>query len=217
MQIASLFQKDRTVLSLEIFPPKKTSPIETIYKTLDNLKNIEPDFISVTYGAGGNAGDTSTADISEYILHKYGILPLAHLTCVNYTRQEIGQILDILKKKEIKNVLALRGDINPNFTPKKEFSYASELVEYINARGDFYISGACYPEGHVDAESIDKDIENLKYKVDAGAQHLITQVFFDNAHFYSFLEKARRANIRVPIQAGIMPVINKAQIERMVT
>jgi methylenetetrahydrofolate reductase (NADPH) len=217
MQIASLFQKDRTVLSLEIFPPKKTSPIETIYKTLDNLKDIEPDFISVTYGAGGNAGDTSTADISEYILHKYGILPLAHLTCVNYTRQEIGQILDILKKKEIKNVLALRGDINPNFTPKKEFSYASELVEYINARGDFYISGACYPEGHVDAESIDKDIENLKYKVDAGAQHLITQVFFDNAHFYSFLEKARRANIRVPIQAGIMPVINKAQIERMVT
>jgi len=217
MQIASLFQKDRTVLSLEIFPPKKTSPIETIYKTLDNLKDIEPDFISVTYGAGGNAGDTSTADISEYILHKYGILPLAHLTCVNYTRQEIGQILDILKKKEIKNVLALRGDINPNFTPKKEFSYASELVEYINARGDFYISGACYPEGHVDAESIDKDIENLKYKVDAGAQHLITQVFFDNAHFYSFFEKARRANIRVPIQAGIMPVINKAQIERMVT
>ena len=217
MQIASLFQKNSPVLSLEVFPPKKTSPIDIIYKTLDNLKDLQPDFISVTYGAGGNAGDTSTADIASNILHKYGILPLAHLTCVNYTKIEIGQILDSLKEKEIKNVLALRGDINPDIPPKKEFSYASDLVKYIKDKGDFFISGACYPEGHLDAEDIDKDIEHLKLKVEAGAQHLISQLFFDNSHFYNFIDKTRKAGITVPIQAGIMPVINKSQIERMVT
>lgn len=217
MQIAALFQNNRPVLSFEVFPPKKTSPIDTIYKTLDNLKDLKPDFMSVTYGAGGNAGDTTTADIATEILHKYKILPLAHLTCVNYSKQEISQILDSLKAKGIKNILALRGDINPDTPPKKEFSYASELVDYIRDKGDFYISAACYPEGHVDAENIDKDIEHLKLKVDAGAQHLISQLFFDNNHFYSFIDKARKAGITAPIQAGIMPVINKSQIERMVT
>lgn len=217
MQIASLFQKNRPVFSLEIFPPKRIGPIDTIYKTLDNLKDLQPDFISVTYGAGGNAGDTTTADIAGNILNRYGILPLAHLTCVNYSRQEIGQILNILKEKEIKNVLALRGDINPDITPKKEFSYASDLIKYIKDKGDFYISGACYPEGHVEAKSLDEDIKYLKMKVEAGASHLISQLFFDNDYFYSFLEKVRKAGITVPIQAGIMPVINKAQIERMVT
>lgn len=217
MQIASLFQKNRPVFSLEIFPPKRIGPIDTIYKTLDNLKDLQPDFISVTYGAGGNAGDTTTADIAGNILNRYGILPLAHLTCVNYFRQEIGQILNILKEKEIKNVLALRGDINPDITPKKEFSYASDLIKYIKDKGDFYISGACYPEGHVEAKSLDEDIKYLKMKVEAGASHLISQLFFDNDYFYSFLEKVRKAGITVPIQAGIMPVINKAQIERMVT
>jgi methylenetetrahydrofolate reductase (NADPH) len=217
MQIASLFQKNRPVFSLEIFPPKRIGPIDTIYKTLDNLKDLQPDFISVTYGAGGNAGDTTTADIAGNILNRYGILPLAHLTCVNYSRQEIGQILNILKEKEIKNVLALRGDINPDITPKKEFSYASDLIKYIKDKGDFCISGACYPEGHVEAKSLDEDIKYLKMKVEAGASHLISQLFFDNDYFYSFLEKVRKAGITVPIQAGIMPVINKAQIERMVT
>jgi methylenetetrahydrofolate reductase (NADPH) len=217
MQIASLFQQDRIIISLEVFPPKKTSPIDTIYKTLDNLKDLKPDFISVTYGAGGNAGDTSTCDIASTIMHNYGIVPLAHLTCVNYTREEIGQILDSLRTSGIKNILALRGDKVANIAPKREFSYASELVEYIRDTGGFYISGACYPEGHVDADDLDIDIEHLKQKVDAGTQHLISQLFFDNAHFYNFIEKVRKAGISVPIQAGIMPIINKAQIERMVT
>lgn len=217
MQISSLFRQDRVVLSFEVFPPKKTSPIDTIYKTLDDLKDLQPDFISVTYGAGGNAGDTSTCDIAYAILNTYGIMPLAHLTCVNYTSREIDQILDILKEKGIKNILALRGDTNPNIPPKKEFSYASELIEYIKRRGDFYISGACYPEGHVDSENLEQDIMYLKQKVDAGAEHLISQLFFDNSYFYNFIEKARNAGINVPIQAGIMPVINKSQIERMVT
>lgn len=217
MQIASLFNQKKPVLSFEVFPPKKTSGIDTIYKTLDDLKDLQPDFISVTYGAGGNAGDMVTCDIASTILHTYGITPLAHLTCVNYTKEEIGHILDRLKDNKIENILALRGDINPNLTPKKEFSYASELVEYIRDRGGFYISGACYPEGHVDSEDLDKDIEHLKIKVEAGAEHLISQLFFDNSYFYDFIEKVRKAGISVPIQAGIMPVINKSQIERMVT
>lgn len=217
MQIASLFNEKKTVLSFEVFPPKKTSPIETIYSTLDNLKDLKPDFISVTYGAGGNAGDTSTCDIAAAIKQKYQIEPLAHLTCVNYTKAEILQILDRLEQNGIENILALRGDINPEVEPKHEFQYASDLVAFIRDRGGFHVSGACYPEGHIASESLIDDILNLKKKVDSGAEHLISQLFFDNQYYYSFLEKARIAGIQVPIEAGIMPVVNKAQIERMVT
>ncbi len=217
MQIASLFETKNTVLSFEVFPPKKTSSIDTIYSTLDQLKDLKPDFISVTYGAGGNAGDTLTCDIASTIKQKYQIEPLAHLTCVNYTKQEILSILERLEQHGIENILALRGDINPGVEPKHEFRYASDLVAFIRARGGFHVSGACYPEGHVSSENLIDDILNLKHKVEEGAEHLISQLFFDNNYFYSFLEKARIAGINVPIEAGIMPVVNKAQIERMVT
>lgn len=217
MQISSLFNKKKTVLSFEVFPPKKTSPIETIYTTLDELQGLKPDFISVTYGAGGNAGDTVTCEIATAIKIKYQIEPLAHLTCVNDTKAEIETILDRLRQNGIENILALRGDINPDITPKHEFRYASELVSFIRERGGFHVSGACYPEGHLESESLIDDVLNLKKKVDAGAEHLISQLFFDNNFFYSFREKARIAGINVPIEAGIMPVVNKAQIERMVT
>lgn len=217
MHIASLFQKKKTVLSFEVFPPKKTSSIDTIYSTLDDLQGLKPDFISVTYGAGGNAGDSATAEIASAIKHKYHIEPVAHLTCVNYTKPEIEQILERLEQNNIENILALRGDISPDRMPKKEFNYASELIAYIKERGGFHLSGACYPEGHIESENLISDILNLKKKVDAGAEHLISQLLFDNNYFYSFLEKARIAGISVPIQAGIMPVVNKAQIERMVT
>lgn len=217
MKIASLFEENKTVLSFEVFPPKKTSPVETIYKTLEELKNLKPDFISVTYGAGGNAGDTTTCDIAASLRHIYGIEPLAHLTCVNYTKAEIDQILARLEQSGIENILALRGDINPNIPPKNEFCYASELTEYIMERGGFHVSGACYPEGHINATSLEEDICNLKRKVEAGTQHLISQLFFDNSFFYQYLEKVRASGITVPIEAGIMPVVNKAQIERMVT
>lgn len=217
MQIASLFNKEKTVLSFEVFPPKKTSSVDTIYATLDDLQDLNPDFISVTYGAGGNAGDTTTCDIASSIKQKYGIEPLAHLTCVNYTRSEIERILNQLEERGIENILALRGDINPAVAPKNEFRNASELVEFIKARGGFHISGACYPEGHLESKNMVEDILNLKRKVDAGAEHLISQLFFDNNYYYTFLEKARIAGITVPIEAGIMPVVNKGQIERMVT
>jgi methylenetetrahydrofolate reductase (NADPH) len=217
MQIASLFDRKKTVLSFEVFPPKKTSSIETIYTTLDELQGLKPDFISVTYGAGGNAGDNATCEIASAIKNKYNITPLAHLTCVNYTKAEIEQILSRLKQNGIENIMALRGDKNPGIEPKNEFKYASELVAFIKEKGDFHISGACYPEGHQESESLVEDILNLKKKVDAGAEHLVSQLFFDNGFFYSFLERARIAGIKVPIEAGIMPVVNKAQLERMVT
>lgn len=217
MKIASMFNKGKTVFSLEIFPPKRTSPIETIYNTLDELKDLNPDFISVTYGAGGNLADSSTCDIASIVKNKYNIEPLAHLTCVNCSKSDIKSILSMLKENNIENILALRGDINPEIPPKMDFKYASELIEFIKVQGGFNLSGACYPEVHLEAQNMVEDILNLKKKVDAGAEHLVSQLFFDNTAFYSFVEKARIAGINVPIEAGIMPVVNKKQIERMVS
>ena len=137
MRISSLFNKNNTVFSFEVFPPKKTSPIETIYKTLDELKDLKPDFISVTYGAGGNLADSSTCDIASIIKNKYNIEPVAHLTCVSCSKKEIDSILDKFKENNIENILALRGDINPNFPPKDDFKYASDLISYIKKRNNF--------------------------------------------------------------------------------
>ena len=209
--------KNKTCLSCEVFPPKKTSPIETIYNTLDDLKNIPWDFISVTYGAGGSNVGVSTVDFASTIQYKYDIKAMAHLPCINYTKDEILNILDEFQKHNIKNILALRGDINPNIEPKNDFTHACDLIQFIKQHGDFHISGACYPEGHLESESLAQDIKYLKYKVDCGAEHLISQLFFDNNSFYDFKEKCEIANIKVPIEAGIMPVTNKKQIERMIS
>ena len=215
MKIKDLFEK-KTVFSFEVFPPKKTSSVETIYRTLDELKDLKPDFISVTFGAGGSSNNKFACDVASKI-KEYGITPMIHLPCINYTKQEISAVIEEIKKRGIENILALRGDIVPNVEPKKEFLHASDLINYINTQGKFDIAGACYPECHPDSDSIEQDIENLKIKVEAGADHLISQLFFDNDYFYSFREKAVKAGINVPIEAGIMPVVNKNQIERMVT
>ena len=216
MKIPAMFAPDKTVFSFEIFPPKKTGSIETIYDTLDALHDLRPDFISVTYGAGGNAADSSTCDIASIIKHKYRIEPLAHLTCINSTKADVDVNLQRLKDNEIENILALRGDINPDLPPRRDFRYASELVSYIKARGTFSLSGGCYPEGHPDTPSLVEDVLHLRKKVDAGVDHLVSQLFFDNNYFYAFLERARIAGITVPIEAGIMPVTSKKQIEKMV-
>lgn len=217
MKIKNMFSENRTVFSFEIFPPKKDSPVDTIYDTLEQLHDLTPDFISVTYGAGGSAAGASTCEIAAAIKYKYNIEPVAHLPCINFTKAEIKDILNDFRNNGIENILALRGDINPDIPPKKDFKYASELIQFIKQNGDFDISGACYPECHIEAENIIEDIKNLKHKVDCGADHLISQLFFDNEIFYSFEEKARIAGINVPIEAGIMPVVNKKQIERMVS
>ncbi len=218
MKLAELFKSRKTVFSFEVFPPKRNNPIETIYQTLDELQDLKPDFISVTYGASGSLADNSTCEIASAIRHRYGIESAAHLTCVNSTKEEVTQVLKQLHENGIENILALRGDLVPDVPPKEEFKHASELITFIKeSEYDFGISGACYPEGHLDSRDQIEDILNLKKKVDAGAQHLISQLFFDNNLFYDFLDKARIAGINVPIEAGIMPVVNKKQIERMVS
>lgn len=218
MKMSKLFEVKKPVFSLEVFPPKKNAGgIETIYETLNGLKDLKPDFISVTYGAGGNLADNSTCDICSIIKNKYNILPIAHLTCVNNSKSDIDVILENLKEAGVSNILALRGDINPDVPPKNDFAHADQLVAYIKSKGEFDISGACYPETHPDSEDTVSDILNLKNKVDCGAEHLISQLFFNNEDFYSFREKARLAGIKVPIEAGIMPVTNKSQVLRMAT
>ncbi|NMA80102.1 MAG: methylenetetrahydrofolate reductase [NAD(P)H] [Clostridiales bacterium] len=216
MKTSELF-KTKKVLSFEIFPPRRTSSVNTIYDTVDKLKNLNPDFISVTYGAGGSESNTETFKIASTIKNKYKIESVAHLPSINLDKSEVLKMLDDFSGAGIENILALRGDINPDFTPKSDFKYASDLISFIKENGDFNIIAACYPEGHIECPTIVEDIHNLKKKVDAGASHLITQLFFDNNYFYSFRERAAIAGIDVPIQAGIMPVVNKKQIERMVT
>ncbi|WP_019678988.1 methylenetetrahydrofolate reductase [NAD(P)H] [Ruminococcus flavefaciens] len=215
MYIKELF-KNKTVFSFEVFPPKKTSPVEVIYDTLEELQGLSPDFISVTFGAGGSGNSRYALEIASKI-NESGIIPMLHLPCINFTKAEIDAALDEAKSRGIENILALRGDINPEIEPVNDFRYASDLISYIKTKGDFDIAAACYPECHPDAENLVEDITNLRKKVDAGADHLITQLFFDNDNFYSFREKAAIAGINVPIEAGIMPVVNKKQIERMVT
>ena len=216
MKIAKLFENNRTVFSFEIFPPKKDGSIDTIYNTLEALSDLRPDFISVTYGAGGSAAGCSTVELAKYIKEKCHTEAVAHLTCINSTKADIDRMIGELQANGIENVLALRGDINPDVAPKEEFKHASELISYMKERSDLGFSGACYPECHSESANIVEDIRNLKIKVDAGASHLISQLFFDNSKFYDFLEKARIAGINVPIEAGIMPCTNAKQIQRMV-
>ncbi len=217
MKVKSLYGQGKTVFSFEVFPPKKTTPIESIYATLDKLTALKPDYISVTYGAGGNLADKSTIELASTIKNKYGVESMAHLTCVNSSRDDVLVLLDEMKKNNIENILALRGDIKPDVEPKLDFRYANELIEFIRANGDFDVSAACYPECHVDADNLIDDIRHLKNKVDTGVSELISQLFFDNGCFYDFMEKIRIAGINVPVTAGIMPVTSKNQIERMVT
>ena len=217
MNITELFRQKPVVFSFEIFPPKRDSAIDTIWSTLAQMEGLGPDFISVTYGAGGGGGKSYTAQIAGAIQKKYGITPLAHLTCIGSTRAEVEESLQELREEGVENILALRGDVNPDYPPKTDFHYASELVAYIREKGDFGISAACYPEGHFESPDLVSDIRRLKEKVDAGAQHLVSQLFFDNEDFFRFLERARIAGINVPIEAGIMPVLSAKSIQRMVS
>lgn len=216
MKTTELFNKGRTVLSYEVFPPKPTYSANTIYSTLDELKELNPDFISVTYGAAGGKNSEESFKIASAIKEN-GIVSVAHFPCITMTKEDVTQKLAELKKRGIENILALRGDMPEGDFERGDFQYASDLIAFIKEQGDFNILGACYPEGHSECENKVKDIENLKIKVEAGADHLITQVFFNNDYFYSFYERCLIKGIDVPVEAGIMPVVNKKQIERMAT
>lgn len=215
MYTSELFQR-KTVFSFEVFPPKKTSTIHTIYDALQEMRGLSPDFISVTYGAAGS-GSNLTVKIASDIKNQYGTESVAHLPCINLSKENVLEVLESLKLNGIENILALRGDISPDSAPRTDFRHASDLIAFIRENGSFNIIGACYPEGHPESDGFVKDIQNLKIKVDAGTNQLISQLFFDNSYFYSFLERAEIAGIHVPIQAGIMPVTNKKQIEHMVS
>lgn len=217
MRITDCYTKKKPGLSFEIFPPKHDDYLRDIEETLKILAELSPDYISVTFGAGGSMNNSKTIDICRHIKNEYGIEPLVHLTCLNYGKDEIDVYLEAMEREGLKNILALRGDRRPEMPEKKDFPHASDLIAYLKTRGDFCIAGACYPEAHPDSPDRVSDIRNLKKKVDAGAEVLISQLFFDNNDFYRFREDCRIAGIDVPITPGIMPVINKKQIGRMVT
>lgn len=220
MLIKNLFKNKKPVISFEVFPPKRDSSIETIYDTLEGLKDLKPDFISVTYGAGGSTSD-KTVEIASIIKNKYYIEALAHLTCVSLSKERLQSFVQELKANNISNIMALRGDLPENsekdFMDSKDFKYASDLIQTLRTLDDFGVSAACYPEGHIECDSLEKDIRNLKLKVASGADFLITQLFFDNEKLYEFMNLIKKQNINLPVTAGIMPVTNKKQIERIIS
>lgn len=208
----------KATFSFEIFPPKKSYSPESLFKTFGPLAALKPDFISVTYGAGGSTiQQNKTVDLCRILKQDYGVEPVAHLTCINSRRDEVASMLELIREQGIENILALRGDRNPDIVSPGDFHYACELIDFIHTHSDFDICAACYPEGHPECDSLREDVRNLKHKVDAGVSSLISQLFFDNDDFYRFQELCDVAGIDVPIHAGIMPVTNKSQIERMVS
>ncbi|MDR1375355.1 MAG: methylenetetrahydrofolate reductase [NAD(P)H] [Holosporaceae bacterium] len=216
MYLSELFQRKRCVFSCEIFPPKKNSDIDSINQTILGLERIHPDFISVTCGAGGcSIGDNLTIKVAKRI-KEYGLEPLVHLTCVNSSCRNLEETVALLKENNIDNILALRGDRAENSTAS-DFAYASDLISFIRQKGDFYVVAACYPEGHPESNDMAKEILHLKEKIEAGAGHLISQLFFDNDRFYAFMNKLHAAGIDVPVEAGIMPVVDKRFIEKIVS
>ena len=217
MKITDIHKQKKQVLSFEIFPPKKDEELKNIDETLGILCELNPDFISVTFGAGGSSNNNRTIELAKKIKYEYHVEPVVHLTCLCYDKQEIDEFSKILQAEGIENVLALRGDKNPNVPEKNEFKHASDLISYLKTKGDFCISGACYPECHPESLNRVDEIKHLKDKVDAGAEVLLSQLFFDNEYFYRFVEECKIAGIQAPITPGIMPVINAAQIQRMVT
>ena len=217
MMISDIYKNKKRSLSFEIFPPKKDAELKNIDETLSIMCELKPDFISVTFGAGGSSNCNRTIELAKKIKYEYHVEPVVHLTCLCYDKAEIDEFSRVLMQEGMQNILALRGDRNPNVPEKDEFKHASDLIAYLKEKGDFCIAGACYPECHPESENRGSEMRNLKKKVDAGAEVLLSQLFFDNDRFFRFEEDCRIAGIDVPVIPGIMPVINAAQIQRMVT
>jgi methylenetetrahydrofolate reductase (NADPH) len=216
MSIAQLYGRGRPVFSFEFFPPKTDAGYETLYQTVADLKRLNPDFVSVTWGAGGSTR-RKTVEIVARIQRDIGVTAMAHLSCIGFTPAQIEETLEELAEARVENILALGGDRPEGYEPPEgAFTYASELAAFIRSTGfDFCLGGACYPETHPLAPSPEADLANLKVKVDAGVEFLVTQLFFDNRDFFEFCDRARAAGIDVPIVAGIMPILSAKSIRRM--
>ena len=215
MKIIDIIKSEKPTLSMEVFPPKTTDNFESVKTATEAIAALKPDFMSVTYGAGGGTSQF-TAEIADNIQDKYNVPVLAHLSCVSSTKAEIRQQLELLRSKGIENILALRGDIPEGMSRDHlDYSFASELTAEIKEFGGFCIGGACYPESHPESATSFEDLKYLKQKVDAGCEFLTTQMFFDNNLLYNFIYRARNAGIDVPVVAGIMPVTNPKSIKRI--
>ncbi len=216
VKIRNRLNPSKPCFSFEFFPPKTPEGEAQLWETLEDLKALEPGFVSVTYGAGGSTRDR-TLDLVSRIRERTGIEAMAHLTCGGHTRDELERVLERLAEAKIENVLALRGDPPKGLTAFEQtdggLRFASELVGLVREKG-FGVGCAGYPEGHVEAPSREEDLRNLKKKVDEGCDFVITQLFFDNAFYFDFVERARHAGINVPIVPGIMPITNYEQIQR---
>jgi methylenetetrahydrofolate reductase (NADPH) len=216
MRIIDMFNKKKPAIAFEIFPPRPDVPLETIYDHLDQFEALRPDYISVTYGAGGSRKGR-TLEIAERIKKKHNIESMAHFTCIGHTREEISDMLAAMHDSGLENILALRGDPpagQPDFDlSRSAYRYAYELVEHVRSVNNFCIAAAAYVEGHVDSKRLSEDLAHLKEKVDAGVDFLITQLFFDNRLFFDFIDKSRTIGINCPITAGIMPIFRADQIK----
>lgn len=215
MKIIDLLNEDKVTLSFEVFPPKTSSRYENVLKAAEKIASLNPNFMSVTYGAGGGTS-AHTVALAKDIHEKYGVEVMAHLTCVSSTREHVESMVEQFKENGIENIMALRGDIPSDGKVGEDYQYACQLIKELKEKGDFCIGAACYPEGHVESPSIKEDIQHLKEKVEAGADFLTTQMFFDNNVFYNFLYKIKEAGINVPVVAGIMPITNAKQVSRAV-
>lgn len=217
MLISQMFKRKPCVFSIECFPPKQTANFEKMKQTLRTMSELHPDFISVTYGAGGSAGGVSTVEVAQYLKQDIGIEPLAHMICMGSDRSKAAELLRQLEAAGVRNVLTLRGDRTPSRPESPDFAHASDLAAFVwKTQPEFDIHAACYPEGHPEAANLREDVANLRFKQEAGASHLLTQLFFDNGHFYRFLNLARREGITLPVSAGVMPIVKRSQIERTV-
>ena len=218
MHLKELFRKKNFTLSFEVFPPTREGNLENLFVTIQELSDLKPDFISVTYGAGGSTRDR-TLEIASRVKKEFGTEALAHLTCVQSTRDDIARILDLFKDENIENILALRGDppagAEKFVRPAGGFGYANELVAFIRQTDHFSIGVAGYPEIHPEAPSLEFDLANLKRKVDAGADFITTQLFFSNEAFYRFRDRTWSMGIKVPILPGIFPILNYKQVQRI--
>lgn len=217
--LQNMFDNKKSI-SFEIFPPKKDGAFDTVFETLDALGKLNPDFISVTYGAGGNRSG-ETIQIASYIQNKLGIDAMAHVTCVGSRKEQLLKVCEALKENHIEHILALRGDRPRDMSDEqflsRDFAHASDMMSFIREHTDLHMAGACYPEKHFEAFSMESDLNNLRRKQEAGAEFFISQLFFDNDFYYSFLEKAAKKGITVPICAGIMPITSAKQIGTTIT